>query len=594
MKSRSFRVSLYLILAGLFALPAGGADQQGVSHVRVVRLSYIQGTVAVKRPGATEYAKALVNTPIQEGFEVSTSANSFAEVQFENGSTARLGELSKLQFPQLELAADGGKLNHLALSDGYATFTFMPERGDDYAVQIAGATLTPRGKSEFRTDLEADHLRVEVFNGSVEVATPVKSVRLTKDKVLDFNTQTNEALNIHSGIQKDDWDKWTDARDTQSTLAYRNQSYGPDRPFYGWSDLDAYGDWAFFPGYGYGWSPFAAAGWSPYSMGMWNYYSTFGWTWISAEPWGWVPFHYGSWAFDPGFGWFWMPGAMGAWSPALVSWYQGPGWVGWAPAGVGAVSACNCITAVPTGVIQNGNVIGRGDVIRIKPGEAKAIAAPAFLPAQSATLGGTPLGPRGILPARPVAGGQVTATGTAGTSMRTTSVGTSARGRSVFATRSMPAPATVLMGNSVAAEQAAMTSNRGFLGRAGRFFSGSQAQPLQVRRTGETLGGHIPVSEAESGRVGGMVAGGSSAGRGQMSSRAMGSPASRGAARPGPTVISRGGGSSGGSRGMSSSRGGGGLSGGSSAGGGGIRSSGGISSSSSSSGGDHASSGPHR
>ncbi len=587
---RKFRFSVYLILAGLFALPAGGADQQGLSHVRVVRLSYIQGTVAVKRPGATEWAKALVNTPIQEGFEVSTSANSFVEVQFENGSTARLGELSKMQFSQLALASDGSKLNHLALTDGYATFHFMPERGDDYAVQIAGTTLTPRGKSEFRTDLEADHLRVEVFNGSVEVATPTKSVRLTKDKVLDFNTQTNEALNIHSGIQKDDWDKWTDARDTQSTLAYRDQSYGPNRAFYGWDDLNAYGDWAFFPGYGYGWSPFVTMGWSPYSMGMWNYYSSFGWTWISAEPWGWVPFHYGSWAFDPSFGWFWMPGALGAWSPALVSWYQGPGWVGWAPAGVGAVSACNCITAVPTGVIQNGNVIGRGDVIRIKPGEAKAIAAPAFLPSQSATLGGTPLGPRAILPGRPAAGGQMTAASTAGTSMRSTSVVTSARGRSVFATRSMPAPATVLMGNSVAAEQAAMSTNRGFLGRAGRFFSGSEAQPLQVRRPGQTLGGHIPVSEAESARGGGVFAGRPSGSRGQMSSRAMGSPTSRGASRPAPTVMSRRGGggeSSGGSRGMSSSRGGGGFSDG-----GGIRSSGGVSSSSSSAG--HASGGPHR
>ncbi len=590
MAFRRFRFVTFLIAAGILVLPAARAAEQGLSHVRVVRLSYVQGTVAVKRPGATEWAKALVNTPIQEGFELSTSANSYAEVQFENGSTARLGELSKLQFSQLALAADGGKLNHLALSDGYATFRFMPERGDDYSVVVAGTTLTPRGKSEFRTDLEANNLRVEVFNGSVDVATPTKSVRLGKDKILDVNVQTNEAMNTHSGIEKDDWDKWVEARDSQSTLAYRDQAYGPKRPFYGWDDLDAYGEWGFFPGYGYGWSPYSPLGWSPYSMGMWNWYPSFGWTWISGEPWGWVPFHYGSWAFDPSFGWFWMPGALGMWSPAMVSWYQGPGWVGWAPAGVGAVSACNCMTAVPTGVIQNGGVINSNDVIRVKPGEVKAVAAPSFLPSQSAMLSGTPLGPHPVMPVVATAGGQVATMGTVRTSTSAPNVESAAAARGTFATRipSRPAPATVLMGNSVAAERAAMANNRGFMGRAGRFFSGSEAQPLQIHRSGgTTLGGQTSVAEMPRGGGAGTSAGFSGASRGQISNRGMmGREGSRGVARSGPVMLSHGGGrSSGASSGMSSHSGGGGFSGG----GGGMRSSGSMSSA-----GHASSSGTHR
>ncbi|MBZ5562692.1 MAG: FecR family protein [Acidobacteriia bacterium] len=592
MAFRRFRFVTFLIAAGMWLVPVAHAAQQGLSHVRVVRLSYIQGTVAVKRPGATEWAKALVNTPIQEGFELSTSANSYAEVQFENGSTARVGELSKLQFSQLALAADGSKLNHLTLSDGYATFHFMPERGDDYSVVVAGTTLTPRGKSEFRSDLEADHLRVEVFNGSVDVATPSKSVRLGKDKILDVNVQTNEALNTHGGIEKDDWDKWVEARDAQSTLSYRDQAYGPKRPFYGWDDLGAYGDWGFFPGYGYGWSPYTSLGWSPYSAGMWNWYPSFGWTWISGEPWGWVPFHYGSWAFDASFGWFWMPGAMGMWSPAMVSWYQGPGWIGWAPAGVGAVSACNCLTAVPTGVIQNGGTVGRGDVIRVKPGEIRAVSAPSFLPSQSAMLSGTPLGSHPVMPGVvTAAGGQVATTGTVRTSVSGPNVGTAATARGTFATRvqSRPAPATVLMGNSVAAERSAMSSNRGFMGRAGRFFSGSEAQPLQIQRSGNTtLGGHTPVAEAERGMGARTFGGASGVSRGQVSNRSMGRQTSPGSARSGPVMLSHGGGrSSGGSSSMSSHSGGGGFSGG----GGGVRS---TATSTSTSSAGHASSGTHR
>ncbi len=585
MAFRRFRLVNLIFAAGMFGLPAAHAAQQGLSHVRVVRLSYVQGTVAVKRPGATEWAKALVNTPIQEGFELSTSANSYAEVQFENGSTARLGELSKLQFSQLALAADGGKLNHLTLSDGYATFHFMPERGDDYSVIVAGTTLTPRGKSEFRSDLEADHLRVEVFNGSVDIAAPTRSIKLGKDKVLDLNVQTNEAMNTHSGIEKDDWDKWVEARDAQSTLAYRDQAYGLNRPMYGWDDLDAYGEWGFFPGYGYGWSPYSPLGWSPYSAGMWNFYPSFGWTWISAEPWGWLPFHYGSWAMDPMFGWFWMPGAMGPWSPALVSWYEGPGWLGWAPAGVGAVSACNCVTAVPTGVIQRGGVVNSNDVIRVQAGQVKAVSAPSFLPTQAAMLSGTPLGPHPVMPVVATAGGQVATAGTARASMSGSNAATSSAAQGTIATRfqSRPAPATVMMGNSVAAEREAMANNRGFLGRAGRFFSGSEARPLQVRRPGETLGGHTPAAETERAWGGGTFAGGSGGGKGQISNRGMtGRQGSRGISRSGPTMLSHhGGGSSGGARGVSShSGGGGGFSGGS----GGVRSSG------MSSGGSHASS----
>ncbi|MGH7868030.1 MAG: hypothetical protein ACREP9_10485 [Candidatus Dormibacteraceae bacterium] len=56
--------------------------QQKLSHVRVVRLSFVQGTVTVQRPGTTEWTKGMVNTPVQEGFSIATAPKSFAEVQF--------------------------------------------------------------------------------------------------------------------------------------------------------------------------------------------------------------------------------------------------------------------------------------------------------------------------------------------------------------------------------------------------------------------------------------------------------------------------------------------------------------------------------
>jgi len=384
---------LLLCIASLFFLPMIVAAQQAVSHVRVVRLSYISGTVGVRRAGATEWTKALVNTPVQEGFEVSTSADSFAEVEFENGSTARLGELSQLTFDQLALDAEGNKLNRITFEQGYATFHFLPEKHDTYRVKVADATLTPNGRSVFRTDLDKGHVRVEVFNGSVEVVARAGSEKLGKDKTLEYDTSTTEvAFNTRRGMAKDDWDKWTEARDSQASLALNDQAVAVHGPVYGWSDLDAYGEWAMIPGFGYGWSPFSPMGWAPYTVGMWNWYPGMGYTWIGGEPWGWLPYHYGMWDYSAEFGWFWMPGDFGSWSPALVSWYTGPGWIGWAPLGLSPrAGLLRPVTTVSGSAFQAGQLITPGTVSHVDFNEAIAAGHPPSQPGAGAALSGNPL-----------------------------------------------------------------------------------------------------------------------------------------------------------------------------------------------------------
>jgi hypothetical protein len=420
--------------------------QKGLSHVRVVRLSYVSGTVAVRRPASTEWATAQVNTPIQEGFELSTSANSYAEVEFENGSTARLGEFSKVNFDQLAMDEDGNKLNRLTFEHGYATFHILPEHHDAYSIKLAEATLAPNGKSEFRTDLEHGRGRVEVFSGSVGVATSAKTVKLGKDKILEFDPAATEiAFNAKQGIVRDSWDKWTSQRDTQSHLSLTDSAVSAPGSLYGWSDLNAYGEWGFFPGFGYGWSPFASAGWSPYSMGMWSWYPGMGYTWIAGEPWGWLPYHYGNWNFSPGFGWFWMMGAYDAsWSPALVSWYSGPGWIGWAPRGVRGAAGHHIVTTVPGEVVQNGLMISPRNVNHVPLTAGTRIGHMPFQPGAGALLSGAPL------------------SGGAG-ELFTPHAGV---------THTM-APRSILMGGDPEKEQSILSSH----------------QPLRIR-SGTTLGGH--------------------------------------------------------------------------------------------------------
>jgi len=497
MSCKALRHGFALVVVGILILPTILFAQKGLSHVRVVRLSYVSGTVAVRRPASTEWSRAQVNTPIQEGFELSTSVNSYAEVEFENGSTARLGEFSKVNFDQLAMDERGNKLNRLTFEQGYATFHFLPEHHDAYSVRIAAATLTPNGKSEFRTDLEHGRVRVEVFSGSVELATSLKTVKLGKDKVLEFDPGATEvASNGKSGIVKDSWDKWTSARDTQAQLAISDQAV-PGRALYGWSDLDAYGEWGFFPGFGYGWSPFVSAGWSPYSMGMWSWYPGMGYTWIAGEPWGWLPYHYGSWDFSPGFGWFWMPGNMGYFSPALVSWYGGPGWIGWAPLGALGAPGQNIVTTVPGSVVQNGLMISPQNVNHVPVTVGTRIRTLPFQPGAGAMFSGTRLSGNAEALFTPHAG----------------------------ATHTM-APASILMGGDAQRELALQAGH-------------SAHQPLRSR-LGTTLGGSYAVRGAV-GEFRGDAFGGT---RGAGGPRGMNGPQgpafSRSAGAGGPALLPHG------------------------------------------------------
>src|SRR5208282_3439935 len=122
MKPR-MRFSIGILIAGFIALlTVTPVWAQSHSHARIVRLSFVEGSVTVQRPDVQAWAEAPVNTPLQEGFQLSTGENSYAEIQFENGGTIRLGQLALLNFTELEMDPRGGKINHVELRQGYATF----------------------------------------------------------------------------------------------------------------------------------------------------------------------------------------------------------------------------------------------------------------------------------------------------------------------------------------------------------------------------------------------------------------------------------------------------------------------------------------
>ncbi len=398
------------IFAFVFAFVNPLFAQDEGSHVRIVRLSFVEGNVTLLRPASVDWAAAAVNTPIQQGFQLSTDKNSFAEVEFENGSTARVGELSLLKFDQLALTETGDEKNVLTLDQGYGTFQVSPAKISTFEVHSGDSTFTPQGKTEFRVDLDRGQIRLEVFKGSVDATSSEGSARVAKDGILEIAPGATQAFNSSSGIQRDDWDAWVDDRDQQESAAAADPPGGlaPGAPAYGWSDLNQNGTWSYFDGYGYGWVPDAWGAWSPFSLGQWAWYPGFGYTWIGYEPWGWLPYHYGGWDYDPMFGWAWFPDeADWLFSPGIVDWFAGPGWVGWTPQAPGGrptgpvtgggllprrPRGCpnGCLVAVSTATFRKGEPIQPRQLMNVNPSQGVPVKGPNVPPSLLAQLGGNP------------------------------------------------------------------------------------------------------------------------------------------------------------------------------------------------------------
>jgi hypothetical protein len=308
--------------------------------------------------------------------------------------------------------------------------------------------------------------------------------------VMDLQPGAEHPVNISQGITEDDWDKWVSDRESAMSAARSRQAPGIYSAnvdwLYGWSDLSSFGMWNYLPGYGYGWAPFVPVGWAPFSSGRWAWFPGWGYTWISFEPWGWLPFHFGGWVFQPGLGWCWLPNNFGLWSPGVVTWFQGPGWVGWAPRrpqGSGAVPttgvpACpsghNCVTVVSEEGFKNGRPVGSNRLAVPAAFESFAVERPDVEPTRSSILTGTVISRPGSLSSASSAGRAQTAgasiPGTRGQAP-TEVVGAPSGGRTAAAGLASGASA----GRALRSEQGVVYDPA-----EGRFVNGSRAAPAEA------------------------------------------------------------------------------------------------------------------
>ncbi len=293
-----------------FVLVSVGA--QAESHVRIIRLSYIDGSVEMDRATGQGMEKAILNTPVTEGVRLATGNDGLAEVEFENNSTIRLGENSEVQFTKLLIDDNGAKVNEVALVRGTAYFDTKGSKDDIYRAKLGDSIFLVHRDTQLRLSDDDGNPKVSVLKGEVELANQPREVKIGKKETLTVDPNSASGYEIAKGVDAEPLDRWNNERSAyQQAYSYNNSGVSSGLNGYGYSDLNYYGGWSNIAGVGYGWQPYGVdnwLGWNPYLAGAWAFYPGFGYTWASAYPWGWLPYHYGSWTFVGGSGWFWIPG----------------------------------------------------------------------------------------------------------------------------------------------------------------------------------------------------------------------------------------------------------------------------------------------
>jgi hypothetical protein len=306
-----------MIASTFFAISAWGE-----SKVRIVRLSDVEGAVQMERAAGEGLEKAFLNLPIVEGSRVRTGKEGRAEIEFEDGSTVRLGPYSELSFTRLALGADGQKLNSMHMASGTFYAKLRPKKGDEFGLSFAQESITASDPAHFRVVMDgSDRATVAVFKGKVNASGPAGEFEVAEKHSATINLANADphgknAFVLAKNYDQDPLDGW-DRR--QNDYHERYTSAGDSNfssPYgYGLSDLNYYGTFGMIPGYGYAWQPFFAnAAWNPFMDGAWAFYPGMGYMWVSGYPWGWMPYLYGTWAMAPGYGWIWQPGTWNSWN----------------------------------------------------------------------------------------------------------------------------------------------------------------------------------------------------------------------------------------------------------------------------------------
>jgi FecR protein len=277
----------------------------GDSHVRIVRLSEVKGTLQLDRKTGNGFEPTMPNMPIVQGEKLRTEQG-YAEVEFEDSSTLRVTPNSLVEFPLLALRSSGAKASTVNVVRGMVYVNLQGTKDSEFLLEADGKKMTVAPSTRVRVTVDGGKTVVSVFNGSVEVQRGSETMLVTKKQSL---TLGGDQMAVAKKIEEEPYDAWDKESNDYHARYSQANTFAGGGASYGLSDLNYYGGFINGGAFGSFWQPyFASAGWSPYGSGVWALYPGAGYSFVSPYPWGWLPYHSGAWSFFPGYGWGWQPG----------------------------------------------------------------------------------------------------------------------------------------------------------------------------------------------------------------------------------------------------------------------------------------------
>lgn len=320
--------SLPYLLTLALAVPALAATDHGRDQSY---FTYDDGGTVLKQGDDGRDVEVRVNLPLYPGDDVTTSRRGRSEIRLSDGNVLALDRDTSIHVKSILDSYDGDNTQTvIELRYGHVAIQRTNVGQDFVRIDTTSASYVAYDEAIYAIDADGRGKdRVLVFDGSVEVRTPSKTVRIRTGEEAKVDEQGMYGLVSQSRGSGDDFERW---------FLGRAERYGTGGRYldksiaYSEADLSDNGSWVYVNSVsGWCWRPHVAAGWRPYYNGYWHTGPGGCLVWVSYEPWGWAPYHYGRWAYDPGFGWVWLPGA--SYAPAWVYWMYGPSYVGWAPMG---------------------------------------------------------------------------------------------------------------------------------------------------------------------------------------------------------------------------------------------------------------------
>ncbi len=319
---------------------------------RAARLSWFHGDLQVQHadntastptPNNPNPESAVLNMPIPEGSRLVTGDDAEAEIEFEDGSVARMTPKSALSLDSLSASGKTAS-TRLSLLSGLAYFELRHAATATYIISAGTLLASPADNVVFRIALDQPPALVSVLSGtltvsadnytesSAEASAPTgftATVKAGECLTADPNDPTRYFLNPQ--LAENDWDTWNQSRDVTAeteaaTRTTARDDYAGTQGF-GWSDLDANGTWYSVTNPDGStselWQPTIAAdpgpeasgsadagddadAFDPYGEGAFVY-SGGAYLWASGYSWGWLPYRCGRWNYYPLFGWGWSP-----------------------------------------------------------------------------------------------------------------------------------------------------------------------------------------------------------------------------------------------------------------------------------------------